>query len=151
MPADSKQQKQKVVVVLLLIGLLIAILTQPTPETQPVDADVQDTVAITPVVNAVSQVEETNVQHHGWVTTTRELSRVSLEEIVGSELFALEAKRDPAEILQEAVKQVPVKAIYGSATGQAAIVGQTIVRGGEALPSGGRVVSVQDNGVEIAP
>ncbi len=138
---------------MLLLGLLVALLTQP--DEQPSDGE--------PVLEAnwVSSNEPSRASAQTETVAPaaspqmlalafaeiRELSRIELDEITQTELLAPEPHRPRPPRLNPTQR---VQAIYGTSAGHAALIGESIVRGGHPLPDGGKVMHVTTDGVEIA-
>jgi hypothetical protein len=147
----ASQRKKQIIVVLLLVGLLIAIVTQSAePGTEGGQA------GTLPAANPVSfrsmpmqvQVLESPGKVAESLLKTRKLTRVELPEITSLELLAPE----PTSMRpQNQLSNVPpVQAIYGTSTNRAALVGQTIIRSGQPLPSGQKVLDITTDGVRLA-
>jgi hypothetical protein len=147
----ASQKKKQIIVVLLLAGLLVAIVTQPAdPGTGTGQA------GTSPAANPVSlrsmamqvQVLESPGKVAESLLETRKLTRVELPEITNLELLAPE----PTSMrLENQLSNVPpVQAIYGTSTNRAALVGQTIIRRGQPLPSGQKVLDITTDGVRLA-
>jgi hypothetical protein len=148
----ASQRKKQIIVVLLLVGLLIAIVMQPA---EP-DAESGQVVGTSAAANPVSfrsmpmqvQVLESPGKVAASLLKTRELSRIELPEVTDLELLAPE----PTYMrLENQLSNVPpVQAIYGTSTNRAALVGETIIRSGQPLPSGQKVLDITTDGVRLA-
>ena len=160
--AQGKQKKQMTIVVLLLVGLLVAIITQPS-------AEESDEINVTP--SAVPKLADRNPQltdadaPRTEFTTTQQLSRLDLDQMLQANLFLMPEPVPQPELAAieqvEPVEEVTVQAIYGSGrltsigsgltSGEhRALIGQSIIRPGEVLPDGRQVVKVSPDGLEIA-
>jgi hypothetical protein len=149
---QASQRKKQIIVVLLLAGLLIAIVTQPA---EP-DAESGQVMGTLPAANPMSlrsmPMQVKALESPGKVAEsllkTRDLTRIDLPEITSLELLAPE----PTSMRpQNQLSNVPpVQAIYGTATNRAALVGQTIIRSGQPLPSGQKVLDITTDGVRLA-
>ncbi|MFK8111800.1 MAG: hypothetical protein AB8B91_06345 [Rubripirellula sp.] len=146
----KSDQKKKMLVVVLLIALLAAILTQPSPE----QADDSESVVAVPVALAGESLdghERATKEHTEWLSQTRLLKRMELDKIISVTLFDEEPKTIRERLVSQVTPSEPIKAIYGSEGNQVALVGETIVSSGHALPDGGTVLSVGNDGVQVAP
>ena len=132
----ASQKKKQIIVVLLLIGLLIAIVMQPA---EP-DAESGQVMGTSAAANPVSlrsmpvQVLESPGKVAASLLKTRELSRIELPEVTDLELLAPEPSY--MRLKNQLSNVPPVQAIYGTSTDRAALVGETIIRSGQPLPSG---------------
>jgi hypothetical protein len=151
--AAATHKKKQILVVVLLVGLLIAMVTQPEPSTEFDDESALPTTSVVTAIapSTLPHAKLAKTKHSEWLCQTHELSRLELDQIMATRLFVVE----PATIQERLVNQItpsePVMAIYGSPDNQAALVGQTIVRSGQVLPAGGTVVNVNVDGIEITP
>jgi hypothetical protein len=150
---DPNLKKKQVLVVVLLVGLLVAIVTQPENASTEEAA-----VAETELVTSAVSVEEDSLDEAvvaekrlDWLTQSNSLSRFEIEAIVDRSLFADEWVEPVAPLNQVVSKTRRVQAIYGSANDHAALLGTTILRSGEALPDGGRVLLVTGDGMHVSP
>ena len=74
----------------------------------------------------------------------------SLNTIIVEDLFAVrEADRVDPESEEPEFQPLRVQAIYGSDANKAAMVDDKLVRAGDILPDGRKVLSVTDSGVEL--
>jgi hypothetical protein len=156
---DTGNKKKQIVVALLLVGLIVAILTQPekndTATGQIVGAAFAS-AAGTPVKTVASpqvpasQADATEsvdarIQRLGQV---RELSRIELDDITKLEFFAPEPLRVQEKFVNDTQR---VQAVYGTSSGHAALLGDSILRRGQPLPHGGKVLQVTPEGIQVAP
>ena len=159
-PQTAKKKKQLGIIALLLLGLLIAVSTQPAdpPDTAPTLAK---PLALK-IVDSKSLVDE-DVPLAA-ITSTRELSRIEFDRVLQTNLFHVPAPEPEPEagaevevVEQEAVPEVKVQAIYGNgrltgssqSRGLRVLIGREIVRPGETLRDGREIISVSANGVEL--
>ena len=150
---DAKKKKQQLLVVVLLAGLLIAILTQPKKQ-QDADANV-DLAIKADAIQAVS--ESPKIHLNPKYLLSRDLSRLPTETASTADLFfdppepqIAEAFVDPES--DEPVRRERVVAIYGTkSTQHSALVGNKIVRSGESLSDGRKVLNVAPEGVRLSP
>lgn len=157
----AKNTKQLAIVAVLLLGLFIAVLTSPTApeEAHAPAAEVQLTpLALTPMP------QEVIVEPHPAFVRTETLPSLDGSHWAGLDPFApipvaVESVAPPAPSDEptstEAVGEpelaiVDVQAIYGRGGDAVALIGGSVVRVGERLPDGRRVVSVTAEGVELA-
>ncbi len=140
-------KKKQVIVAVLLVGLLIAILTQPKSDNGDTTAVLETrsagkTAAVSPPAEPVES-EESRIDR---LSQVRELKRFDFREISSFELFVPEPKR-----LQRNRETVTnhVDAIYGSSSDRSALVGQMIVRQGQPLPDGSKVLQVNQDGIHV--
>ena len=158
-PADGNLQsaaaarslrKKQILVVVLVVGLVVALLTQPESE-EAIVPEVMPTVtstslASTPPATVESDQGQSTETAAENLAQVRSLSRVDLATILQWELLTPEADAPQ----QELVTQVPeVQAVYGTSTGGAALMGRTIVRGGQDLPGGVTVLGVTEDGIRV--
>jgi hypothetical protein len=161
--AQAKQKKQIIIVALLLVGLLAAILTQPSADEHTAG---KATVAVIPELNTGKPQRSDADAPRSEFVTTEKLSRIDLDQVLQASLFAQpEPEPLPQVVTAEAVEpveKVTVQAIYGNgnltsignarATGEhRALIGESIIRQGEILPDGRQVVRVSPDGLELAP
>ena len=145
----SSQTKQKCFVAVLLVVLLIAVLCQPNDE-QPSDQSApMISLKADRAVDATAGTQATtsDMSRFG---STRQLSRTSLDEVVNSPVFRAERIQSPQkEPPRVQPSQLTVQAVYGSGSQQSAIMGNAIVRSGQPLPDGRKVLSVTPDGVKL--
>lgn len=140
-------KKKKLLVVVLLIGLLIAIVTQPESDDGSASIDNQPESAGKPASVAKSpDPAESDESRLDRLAQIRELKRIELDEILSLDLFMPESRQ--LRQRRPTVTQ-SVKAIYGNSSERSALVGQSIVRRGQPLPSGGKVLRVNLDGIQI--
>ena len=149
---DPNLKKKQILVAVLLVGLLIAIMTQPSqdssPENQPVVEGNWVSASADAVFTQESQAALTqpSANSAGHFSQTSALSHLELDEIIQLELLAA----PPRPRYQERTGAVQhVQAIYGTESQRSALLGQSIVRDGHALPDGGKVLRVRSNGVQV--
>ena len=142
----NRVRKQKILVVVLLLGLVVALCTQP--EKAPDVAKSQTPVAM-PVKISSTASTESDQEPVAPIAITHGLPTRSLQDILATELFRKESSAHQAN---ELPSQTPVVAIYGSGRSRSALVGKkTIVKSGQSLPSVGEVVEVGGNGIRVKP
>lgn len=149
-PKGSDKNK-RILVVLLVFGLIIAIATQPEPSDhgQPNNlstrevrkASASSDSVITNGLPTKSSPEETIRQNF---QETRALSKIDIDTLSGLELFV------PAPDLRVSAPTTKVQAIYQTESGHAALLGESVVRDGQSLPTGGKVVRITIDGVEVS-
>lgn len=137
-------RKKQALVVVLSIGLLVAILTQPTkndPDNSAASMDAKATTVESPKNLFIAEKD-----HIERMSRTQEFQRIELDELSRVELFAAEPLR-----LQQPLNDAThrVKAIYGTSRQRAALVGQAIVRRGEPLPDGVKVLDIKQDGIQV--
>lgn len=139
-------RKQKILVGILLLGLVVALRTQPEKASDLVES--KPPVA-TPSKLSSTAPTDSDEAHAAPIAVTQGLPRRSLQDILAAELF-----RDESSIHQakELPSQTPVVAIYGSGNSRSALVGKkTIVKSGQSLPHVGQVVEVGGDGIRVRP
>ena len=147
---DPNLKKKQTLIVILLVGLLVAVLTQPD------DFAVEENTAgqaelVDPPISADEELQEEAVvtkRRLVWLTQSHSLSRIELESIADRSLFADEWIEPQEQIVSKTRR---VHAVYGSGDDHAALLGTTILRSGEALPEGGRILFVNSDGVHVSP
>ena len=150
-------RKKQILVVVLLVGLMVALLTQPEKEEEPRGSVSELQTTTVPVVRPVSlagpttpsEDTESDAESDAGVKLAeiQPLTRFELDEIVHLELLAPELN----PLANSPALEVPeVQAIYGSSDTRAALVGKEIVRRGQPLPGVGKVLSVSDEGIEVS-
>ncbi len=149
-PKPASDKKKYIAVAVLLSFLLIAILTQPD-ENSAGEANSDDPPA-DPSNAGLANPEKTKpdaVQHDAIAqfTEVRELPRISVDDALQTPLFTGE----PAPERKADTTAMKIQAVYGTGAAQSALVGESIVRPGQPLPDGRRVVKVTAEGVRLAP
>ena len=145
--ANAKKTKQHVIVVLLLIGLLIAIVTQP--HDSPAKSNTTE-LQITNVKTTSAKKKPEKKQLAQDYAKVTKLPEAELNTIIVEDLFAVrEADRVDPESEEPEFQPLRVQAIYGSDANKAALVDDKLVRAGDILPDGRKVLSVTDSGVEL--
>jgi hypothetical protein len=140
----SSQTKQKCAVAVLLVVLLIAVLCQPDDEESHVETSAMVSLKADGAADGTRGPNAATADLSQFVRT-RQLSRASLDEVVASPAFS--AERIAAPRVQPS--RLTVQAVYGSDRQQSAIVGNSIVRSGQPLPDGRKVLSVTPEGVKL--
>ena len=149
----SSQAKKKWVVAVLLAVLLVAVLCQPDDEDPSADASQMISLKTDgethPAAGATEQAGIVSSDAPRFMIT-HQLSRISLDEVLDSPLFLAE-RIEPRRVQP---RPLTVQAIYGSDQQQSAIlensVGKnSIVRSGQPLPDGRRVLAVTTEGVQL--
>jgi hypothetical protein len=149
-------RKKQILVVVLAVGLVIAILTQPDSEEIPGgEASVETSIRATSVTHQpIKQPTRTpsppsadeGLDPEAGLLNAKELSRIELPEIVKLNFLDSKFERSPKTV----ATQIPeVQAVYGTSQGRAALVGDAIVRGGQILPGGVTVVDVTEQGIQV--
>ena len=143
----NRVRKQKILVVVLLLGLGVALWKQPEEE-----SDLAETSA--PTANPVKlslHASETPIGlpplPDSFIAEDH-LPIRSLSDISDVDLFL------PETLTQQppAAMAAPVVAVYGTSSSRTALVGEkTIVKPGQSLPSLGRVVEVDRDGIHVKP
>ncbi|MGB7328487.1 MAG: hypothetical protein WBD31_26660 [Rubripirellula sp.] len=153
-PKNSRRQtKQLVLVGLLSIGLVVAIVTQPStsePSTSD-DASTEPSLGGAVGITAVAMASVSAPVHPVKAapidfSVTISLPKTDLATITDRQLF-VPAKRLVAESARDSV--ATVQAVYGSHSKHAALMGTTIVKHGQAVNNGTAVVTVTANGVQL--
>lgn len=161
-PDGAADSKKKIVVVVLLAILLIAILLRP--DNDPATANASLPLAINPEAveqetsspeserqQTMEQQADSEKEAEAGLLQRRELSRLGLEPLLTSTAFAtVTATKKKADQPAAPRRPVAVKAIYGAGPRKSALVDDSIVRPGEPLPDGRRVIDVTPEGVAIA-
>lgn len=154
--SNAKKTKQLKLVGLLLGGLVIAILTQPSDENQTQAPAKVTAVKLAPApVAAKPKTSELSDE----LTSITELPRTEISSIVNQTLFyspppEIESPAaDQAElVIEQEVVPIVVKAVYGSAQGASrkALIDNDVISAGEALPDGRVILGVSSDGVELS-
>lgn len=145
-PTPSRNRAKQALVIILLIGLVAAIMMQPvSPNTDANTTGIDAEPKQVSLEQAPDILPETQI---GVLTQRLERSRDELRDIVGLSLFAPDPLLPGPEVDLRAER---VQAIYGSSDHHAALVGKTIIRGGQSLPSGETVIEVTTDGVKLVP
>tara|TARA_R110002049_G_scaffold27321_3_gene94421 strand:+ start:59388 stop:59909 length:522 start_codon:yes stop_codon:yes gene_type:complete len=166
---SAKRKKQLMLIAVLAVGLLIAVLTQP--ETKP------DAVSDSPASNTGTELEISSVALQGdrqGANDTgaadlqaalerfalRELSRIELHELQQRTLFRVRpVDSGSSGALRPSEGPIRVEAVYGSSSeghsmgtteGGSALIGNAIVRPGQTLPDGRKIVDITSDGIAIA-
>lgn len=148
---DPNLKKKQVLIVVLLVGLLVALLTQPEESVvEEGNTDHTEQVAQSVASKKTSDAQGADKKRLEWLMQSRQLSRIEIAKILDQSMFANEVI-EPKHAQQIVSKTRRVQAIYGSADEHAALLGKTILRSGEPLPDGGRVLLVNDDGVHVSP
>lgn len=150
-PAAADKKKQ-ILVVVLSVGLLVAILTQPDKQVAVAEPILEANWAspIEPLRQDTSRqarLPESAKLRAQSLAQVCELSRIPRDAIAKLDLLAPE----PALARQTLVNRTQrVQAIYGTSTDRAALIGDSIVRGGQPFPDGGKVMDVTTDGIQVA-
>ncbi len=156
--ATGKNKKQLAVILVLLAGLLIAVCTQPSSESEESVITATPVVSLRPIDSKSPQdVSELSDQ----ITSVRELSRLPIDRVLQTGLFYLpepERELEQEAVEEEPVPEVKVQAIYGGgklsknskAKGHRVLIGREIIQAGEILPDGRQIIRVTPEGVELA-
>jgi len=155
---NAVSDKQKVIVAVLLLGLIIAILTQPDSDRGEFaterESSVESKLAI--VEQGKAEQEKAGVVEPESppidFADRRELPRQSIDAIENLVLFFPEPRPSPkaSEVVRPETRQTPrVQAVYGTRAGHAALIDGAIVRAGHPLSNELRVSDVSDEGVEL--
>lgn len=154
--ADSKKKRQLKLVGLLLIGLVIALLTQPggSPGTPDKNDELEISLAVKPVNLTLEQSE--NGASVSRFVTVESLPSIAPSTWANINLFQRQGSPKPKEPASPsnpvaAKKQYVVGAVYGgfeSNEGSALVDGE-VVRRGEKLDGGLRVLSVGEGGISV--
>ena len=157
---EASLKKKQIIVALLLVGLIVAVLSQPNKDSDGSQQIVENSFTNTAVAstNAVvapqvpsspvdaAESADTRIQRFAHV---RELSRIELSDIANLELLAPEPLRAQEEFVSE--KNQQVRAVYGTTSRHAALLGDSILRRGQTLPQGGKILEVTTDGIQVAP
>ncbi|TWU49800.1 hypothetical protein [Rubripirellula reticaptiva] len=145
---SKRQTKQLIMVGLLSVGLVIAILAQPSgPEgsacRQTIDASVGTTLAgVSAVPMSVHQVAPAPMDFSAMTL----LPKTGLATIAERRLFVPPKPLDTQPTRDSAAT---VQAVYGSRSKHAALMGKMIVKNGQTLNNGAAVATVTANGVHL--
>ena len=152
--ARSLRRKQ-IFVVVLAIGLVIALFTQPDSE-EVIDSDMgqpAQQISYASSVRSDLRTDEAVTMEVSIddaapsdLTVTRSLQRWELSAIFGMELLK------PDSSVPKRTIEVPVprvQAVYGSSAGKAALIGRSIIRSGHDLPGGGTVLGISEDGIHV--
>lgn len=168
----AKRKKQQILVVMLLVGLLIAIVTQPKPATTPpttpfggraTNASLSNAKpALATTVAPSSDHPDSSIDPKRFVR--RELSRIDWDQAKSINLFRARPMEAALAGDFSSGRPMRVEAVYGAldsknrteertsvAAQRSALIGAAIVRPGEPLPDGRKVLSVTADGVAVAP
>lgn len=145
--AGSKTKKQLVIVGLLIVGLVLAVVTQP--EKAEVVAAVQPTVTLTELKQVASQ---TNVvsEPKASVLHVQSLASVELEAWIDQNPFAASHAETMNKSFSDTNGSLRIQAVYGQGNNAAALIGPNLVHVGESLPDGRRVLSITADGIELS-
>lgn len=146
-PAASKH-KQLVMIVVLLVGLLIAVVTQPADEEA-------STVPLT-AISIKTAPEPAVALPTKWLdkfAVSRELQAMELDAILQANLYlSPEVKPEPeAHEAVETITEFQIQASYGTGKDQRVLINGRIFRVGDALPDGRRIIGIKEGEIEIAP
>lgn len=143
--SGDKDAKKKIVAAVLLAVLLGVVIFQPEPETEEV-ASAQSQPELAIIAQPTAEATASNDVPQAFLAT-RQLSRVNVEQVADTALF--HADKLPS---RQAAQRGPlrVQAVYGSGQSQSAIVSGSIIRQGQPLPDGRKVIDVSDEGIEIS-
>jgi hypothetical protein len=153
--SQPKQQKQKLIIVaLLVVGLAIALLSSPAPTTEV------STISLATVpVSAKGLGKETVSRVAKQIVPT---SRTSLEGLLRENPFASAILKAPVneggvidDLLKEdesssVVASAPLTAVYGSNRTVRALIGQEIVREGDRLESGEEIIKIESRSLRLS-
>ncbi len=145
---NASNAKKKVAVAVLSVVLVIAFLTQPDSSSPETESDQSTTVN---VPESDSEQPPQPIGDQGEVATAqfsqiRELSRIDIDRVLESSAFVSE----PKTIRRIDVADLKVQAVYGNGVAKSALVGSSIVRSGQPLPDGRKVLAVSPEGVELS-
>lgn len=140
---NSSTNRQKMIVVgLLSIGLVVALYTQPESTVDSVEANPISLQTLEIKADAMTG----GTEPEEFCLATRELPSVNLDELLTRDPFQSTDRRTSK--LVDATLQI--RAIYGDGDEAVALVGQSIVRKGQRLPDGRRVVRIAPDGIELS-
>ena len=142
----SSQTKQKCIVAVLLVVLLIAVLCQAGDEQPSVESPAMVSLKADGAAGGTQGPNAATTDLSRFVIT-RQLSRTPLDDVIASPVFA--AERIGIEPPRVEPSRLTVQAVYGSQRQQSAIMGNFIVRAGQPLPDGRKVLSVTPDGVRL--
>lgn len=152
----SSQTKQKCVVAVLLVVLLIAVLCRPGKEPTSVESSAMVSLKADGAAGETQRPDAATSDLSRFVIT-RQLSITPLDDVIASPVFAaepietepLQAEPPQADPARVETSRLTVRAVYGSQRQQSAILGNSIVRTGQPLPDGRKVLSVTPDGVKL--
>lgn len=157
--AAAKKKKQLVLIAVLLVGLFVAIMTQPST-TKRGKVDVKKTPMISPVALKPKTTPK-SIELEGEVIKITDLPSLTFDTIAESNLFFVpepepepEAETTESDlVIEEELPPVVVKAIYGghdNAAPRRVLIDDSIVSPGETLPDGRVILDITAGGVSIA-
>jgi hypothetical protein len=147
----ASDRRKLVLVVVLLIGLGIAIVTQPkNPElTQALIDSTEGQASVSASADRTDDRESPSsvASHQQDLSRIGELSRIDLGDILRTELFVVEPAGRARPIEINPTRRV--RAIYGNADRRSALLDEEIIRDGQPLPDGGKTVDVTSDGIQV--
>jgi hypothetical protein len=143
----SKAKKQLVVVGLLVLGLILALVTQPKKDDEVVP--VQPIVTLTQLKPEAMQVTAI-AEPHPSVLQVQSLASIELETWIDQNPFASSHAETINKSFSDANGLLRIQAVYGQGDDAVALIGTQLVRVGESLPDGRRVTRISADGIELS-
>lgn len=138
----SSDNKKKAIVAVLLAILLLAIMTQPDKQKETAEANTELALKSPDVMPETVKVKVEASRF----TATKSLTRIGVEGVKSSPVF----RPDPIQRRRMEVGQLRVQAVYGSSKkAQAAIVNDKVIRQGESMRDGRKVMQVSPDGIHL--
>lgn len=165
--AAAKRRKQFALIAILLIGLVLAITSSPTAETQlntDTSIPAAKLVSLKPSATRLTVDAENDVMNR--FNADGDLPSLTLDQILSTNLFAgprievtepvtapANASRSPQSSVPKPNINLKVGAVYGSFDGhdRAALIGGRIVQSGEEITPGVKVLTITPEGVQVTP
>ena len=147
----SKTKKQLIIVGLLVLGLVLALVTQP--EKVEVVADIQPTVTLTALKpEAIQSAIQSAIvsEPQSSVLQVQSLASVELDAWVDQNPFAVSHAESMNKSFSDTNGLLRIQAIYGQGSNAVALIGSHLVHVGESLPDGRRVLSITADGIELS-
>ncbi|TWT93976.1 hypothetical protein [Stieleria varia] len=169
--APNKQKSQMKIIVILVLGLVLAVATQPGSESDSDFSQDSATLQLVSLKQAGGSSASNSQQPLEHFLEVISLPAIDIEAIVSRDLFCPppstlpapeepETQLSPQTVAPESV--FSVRAVYGDASGsmQMALIDSNvdgkdespneIVRAGQPLPSGIQILSITEEGIQVA-
>ena len=143
----TKTKKQLIVVGLLVVGLILAVVTQP--EKADLVAEAQPTVTLTELKQETSQPDVVS-EPKASVLHVQSLASIELGAWVDQNPFAASHAETMNKSFSDTNGLLRIQAVYGQGNNAAALIGTNLVHVGESLPDGRRVLSITADGIELS-
>ncbi len=160
--STSKSPKQLAVIAILVVVLLVAIATQPRTDdaTSTSTSGIQSTQLVSTGGLAIvaqplelklgSESAPAESAPHPLVVQVRPMPSIPLDEWIDHDPFATAQIDTLDQAISDVDGVLQIRAIYGQGKSRVALVGRRLIRVGEVLPDGRRVVDITAEGVELA-